>query len=46
MIKSSKHQTLIFTNYDGALGIVKQISPSTFSIDKLNFRLIWASKYL
>ncbi len=46
MIESSKHPTLIFTDYDAALGIVKQTLLSTSSTDKLNLRLIWASKSL
>ena len=46
LIESTKQSTIIYTNHDAALNIAKQINLSTFSIDKLNLRLIRVSNYI
>ena len=43
---SEQRFTIIFTNHDATLGIVKQISMTTIFTDKLNFRLVRVSDYI
>ncbi len=46
MIEFFKKSIIIFTNHDFALSIAKQTSLIISSIDRLNLRLIRASKYI
>ena len=46
LIKISKHDIIIYTDYSVILNIVKQISLTTFFIDKLNFCLVQVSQYI
>ena len=46
LIEFSKQFTIIYTNHETALNIVKQISLTTFSTDKFNFRLIRTFDYV
>ena len=46
LIKTSKHDIIIYINYLIILNIIKQISLTTFSTDKLNFHLVQAFQYI
>jgi len=46
LVESSKQRVTIFTDYSTTVAIIKQISLTTSSIDKLNTRLIRASQYI
>ncbi len=46
MIESFKKSTILFIDHDSVLSIVKQTSLVISFIDKLNLRLIRASKYI
>lgn len=46
MIEASEHPTIIYTDHAATLGIVKQTSLNTVSVEKLNLRLVRASEYL
>lgn len=46
MVESSEQPTRIYTDHATTLGIVKQTSLNTVSMEKLNLRLIRASGYL
>ncbi len=46
MIEFFKKSTILFTNHESVLRIVKQISLFTISIDKLNLRLIRTFEYI
>ena len=47
MIDSFEQEfTIIFTNHDVVLNIIKQISMTTIFIDKLNFRFVRVSDYI
>ena len=46
LVKSSKHQTIIYTNHDVFIKIIKQISLFISSTDKVNLQLIRASEYI
>ena len=46
IIKSLNTLTIIFIDYGATLGITKQTSLTTSSIDKMNLRLVRASDYL
>lgn len=45
-MESSEQPTRIYTDHAAILGIVKQTSLNTVSVEKLNLRLIRASEYL
>ena len=46
MVEASEHPTIVYTDHAATLGIVKQTSLNTVLVEKLNLRLIRASKYL
>ena len=46
MVESSEQPTRIYTDHAASLGIVKQTSLNTVSVEKLNLRLVRASEYL
>lgn len=46
MIEAAVHTTIIYTDHSAAVSIVRQTSLNTTSTEKLNLRLIRASKYL
>jgi hypothetical protein len=46
MIKSSKHSTIIYTDHDVSSVIAAAIKLITFSVDKLNMKLIRVFTYL
>ena len=46
MVESSKLPIRIYTNHRASLGIAKQTSLATISIEHLNLQLIRASKYI
>ena len=46
LVKSTRHQIIIYTNHDVSIEIIKQINLFIFSTDKLNLRLIRASEYI
>ena len=46
LVESSEHPTVVYTDHAATLGIVKQTSMNTVSVEKLNLRLVRASEYL
>ena len=46
MVESSEQPTIVYTDHAATLGIVKQTSLNTVSVEKLNLRFIRASEYL
>lgn len=46
MVESAEQPTRIYTDHAATLGIVKQTSLNTVSVEKLNLRLVRASEYL
>ena len=46
LIKASKHDIIIYTDYSIILNIVKQIFLTTFFTDKLNFCLVQILQYI
>ena len=46
LVEFSKQSTIIYTDHETALSIVKQTSLTTFSTDKFNLRLVRASDYV
>ena len=46
LIEASSKVTIVYTDHSAAIGIVRQSSLNTTSIEKLNLRLIRASEYL
>lgn len=46
LIEASTSNTIIYTDHSAAIGLVRQTSLNTTSVEKLNLRLIRASEYL
>ena len=46
MIQSNARPTVIITDHSAAIGIIKQTTLSSSSVDKVNLRLVRASQYL
>lgn len=46
LIEASTSHTIIYTDHSAAVGLIRQTSLNTTSVEKLNLRLIRASEYL
>ena len=46
LIEASANSTIIYTDHSAAVGLVRQTSLNTTSVEKLNLRLVRASEYL
>ena len=46
LIEASANPTVIYTDHSAAVGLVRQTSLNTASVEKLNLRLVRASEYL